>query len=113
MTFPKTPSPDQPSGEIGAAKKKEYGIASGCIVSTIGVELGGRKRQMPLVSNARVGQNKEPKHSNSNGLFGNNSSTSAYTEVCSLAAQHFGSIREALIEQSVPSTLNAGFLTPW
>lgn len=112
MTVPETPSPDQPSDEIGAAKKKEYGIASGRIVSAIGVELGGRKRQMPLVSNARVGQNKEPKHSNSNGLFGNNSSTSAYTEVCSLAAQHFGSIREALIEQSVPSTLNAGFLTP-
>ena len=37
---------------------------------------------------------------------------SAYTEVCSLAAQHFGSIREALIEQSVPSTLNVGFLNP-
>lgn len=111
MTVPETPSPDQPSSESGA-KKKEYGIASGRIVSAVGAELGGRKRQMPSVSNARVGQNKEPKHSNSNVLFGNNSSTSAYTEVCSLAAQHFGSIREALIEQSVPSTLNAGFLTP-
>lgn len=108
MTVPETPSPDQPSSEIGAAKKKEYGIASG----RIGAELGGRKRQMPLVSNSRVGQNKEPKNSNSNVLFGNNSSSSAYTEVCSLAAQHFGSIREALIEQSVPSALNAGFLTP-
>jgi hypothetical protein len=97
MTVPETPSLDQPSGEISAAKKKEYGIASGCIVSAIGVELGGPKRQIPLVSNARVGQNKEPKHSNSNGLFGNNNSMSTYTEVCSLAAQHFGSTREALI----------------
>jgi hypothetical protein len=35
MTVPETPSPDQPSGEIGAAKKKEYGIASGRIVSLV------------------------------------------------------------------------------
>jgi hypothetical protein len=35
MTVPKTPSPDQPSSEISAAKKKEYGIASGHIVSSL------------------------------------------------------------------------------
>eukprot|EP01018_Ginkgo_biloba_P010218 Gb_33015 [translate_table: standard] len=107
MTVPETPSPDQPGSETCGGKKKEYGrLASG-----IGAELGGRKRQVPL-ANGRAGHNKEPRHNYSNGLFGDNSSKSAYTEVCSLAAQHFGRIREALIERSIPSTLNAGFLTP-
>lgn len=44
-------------------------------------------------------------------LFGNSdivsSSTSAYSEVCSSAAQHF-----ALVERGVSLILNSGFLTP-
>ncbi|GLJ31047.1 hypothetical protein SUGI_0621300 [Cryptomeria japonica] len=110
MTVPETPSPELPSSEICAAKKKDYAIASGRIGIAVGVgaEVGGRKRAIASAANDRAGQNKEPKH----GLFGEKSSKSAYTEVCSLAAQHFGRIREALIDRSVPSTLNAGFLTP-
>ena len=62
MTVPETPFPDQRISEIDATKKKEYGISSGPIRD----ELVLRKRRMPLVSNSRAGQNKEPKHSNSN-----------------------------------------------
>ncbi|KAK9078242.1 hypothetical protein SSX86_002299 [Deinandra increscens subsp. villosa] len=37
---------------------------------------------------------------------------SVYSEICSLAAQHFARIREVLVERSVTTALNAGFLTP-
>uniref|UniRef100_A0A2N9F5P2 Dynamin-type G domain-containing protein n=1 Tax=Fagus sylvatica TaxID=28930 RepID=A0A2N9F5P2_FAGSY len=39
-------------------------------------------------------------------------SGSAYSEICSSAANHFARIREVLVERSVASTLNSGFLTP-
>lgn len=39
-------------------------------------------------------------------------SGSAYTEICSSAAQHFARIREVLVERNVASALNSGFLTP-
>ncbi|KAH9322298.1 hypothetical protein KI387_016937, partial [Taxus chinensis] len=108
MTVPETPSPELPNSDICAEKKKEYAIASGRIAMGIGAEVAARKRPMASAANDRAGRNKEPR----NGIFGDNSCKSAYSEVCSLAAQHFGRIRESIIDRSVPSTLNAGFLTP-
>ncbi|XP_076882953.1 dynamin-related protein 5A-like [Bidens hawaiensis] len=37
---------------------------------------------------------------------------STYDQICSLAAQHFARIREVLVERSVTTALNSGFLTP-
>ncbi|KAA3453050.1 dynamin-related protein 5A-like [Gossypium australe] len=94
MTVPETPSPDQPCDGVK-------------------VDDGPRKRI------ARIG-NRNPEqlmkvHNGGSLLFGNGDcgSRSAYTEICSLAAQHFARIREVLVERSVTSTLNSGFLTPW
>ncbi|MBA0624989.1 hypothetical protein Godav_010249 [Gossypium davidsonii] len=93
MTVPETPSPDQPCDGVK-------------------VDVGPRKRI------ARIG-NRNPEqlmkvHNGGSLLFGNGDcgSRSAYTEICSLAAQHFARIREVLVERSVTSTLNSGFLTP-
>lgn len=102
MTVPETPSPDQPSdGNYGI--KRELGNC---------VEVGARKRQPRISGNARNhGQNGESL------LFGNGDNisrpVSTYAEICSSAAQHFARIREVLVERSVASTLNSGFLTPW
>lgn len=101
MTVPETPSPDQPSdGNYGI--KRELGNC---------VEVGARKRHPRITGNARnCGQNGESL------LFGNGDNisrpTSTYAEICSSAAQHFARIREVLVERSVASTLNSGFLTP-
>ncbi|CAN4104195.1 unnamed protein product [Withania somnifera] len=101
MTVPETPSPDQPSdGNYGI--KRELGNC---------VEVGARKRQPRITGNARnCGQNGESL------LFGNvdniSRPVSTYAEICSSAAQHFARIREVLVERSVASTLNSGFLTP-
>ncbi|KAL7249586.1 hypothetical protein ACSBR1_011720 [Camellia fascicularis] len=108
MTIPETPSPDQPSEEnyIGAVKKE----LGNCI------EIGARKRHPRIMGNSR---NSDHLQSQNGGGFlfrsgDNNSlrSRSAYSEICSLAAQHFARIREVLVERSVTSTLNSGFLTP-
>ncbi|TMW82626.1 hypothetical protein EJD97_005502 [Solanum chilense] len=101
MTVPETPSPDQPSdGNYGI--KRELGNCG---------EVGARKRQPRITGNARNhGQNGESL------LFGNGDNisrpVSTYAEICSSAAQHFARIREVLVERSVASTLNSGFLTP-
>ncbi|XP_059283457.1 dynamin-related protein 5A [Lycium ferocissimum] len=101
MTVPETPSPDQPSdGNYGI--KRELGNC---------VEVGARKRHPRITGNARnIGQNGESL------LFGNGDNisrpVSTYAEICSSAAQHFARIREVLVERSVASTLNSGFLTP-
>ncbi|KAF8409233.1 hypothetical protein HHK36_005307 [Tetracentron sinense] len=108
MTVPETPSPDQPCDAVyGGAKKKDLG---NCI------EIGGRKRHPRMMVN---GRNVDHHHRVQNGgglLFGNGDSGSrsgsAYSDTCSSAAQHFARIREVLIERSVTSTLNSGFLTP-
>ncbi|CAK9138240.1 unnamed protein product [Ilex paraguariensis] len=104
MTVPETPSPDQPSdGNYGI--KREFG---NCI------EIGARKRHPRPQGNSR---NVDLRGQNGGGfLFGtsdtNSRSGSAYSEICSSAAQHFARIREVLVEQSVTSTLNSGFLSP-
>ncbi|CAN6989689.1 unnamed protein product [Brassica rapa subsp. trilocularis] len=87
ITVPETPSPDQPSRKRVA-------------------RMGGNRNIQPLrIQNGEGGL-----------LFGTTEngmkSSSAYTEICSSAAQHFARIREVLVERSVTSTLNSGFLTP-
>ncbi|XP_017244461.1 dynamin-related protein 5A isoform X1 [Daucus carota subsp. sativus] len=105
MTVPETPSPDQPT-DVNFAIKKELGHCH---------EIAGRKRHSRTIgTNRNVDQTR-----GNNGcgfLLGNGDngsrSGSAYSEICSLAAQHFARIREVLVERSVTSTLNSGFLTP-
>ncbi|KAE8713640.1 Dynamin-related protein 5A [Hibiscus syriacus] len=99
MTVPETPSPDQQCDVVYPGGVK--------------AEVGPRKRLARMTGN----RNPEQLMKVPNGgslLFGNgdSSSTSAYTAICSSAAQHFARIREVLVERSVTSTLNSGFLTP-
>ncbi|XP_010545840.1 PREDICTED: dynamin-related protein 5A [Tarenaya hassleriana] len=101
ITVPETPSPDQPCEIVYGLVKKEIGNCP---------DGGGARKRM-----TRMGGNR-----NMNGggeiLFGNGDkrsrSSSAYSEICSSAAQHFARIRQVLVERSVMSTLNSGFLTP-
>ncbi|XWS10009.1 hypothetical protein CRYUN_Cryun39dG0038700 [Craigia yunnanensis] len=106
MTIPETPSPDQPCEVVYAGVKKELG---NCI------EVGPRKRIARMTGNRNTEQLTKV-HNGGNLLFGNGDSgsrsSSAYSEICSSAAQHFARIREVLVERSVTSTLNSGFLTP-
>ncbi|KAK6134564.1 hypothetical protein DH2020_031684 [Rehmannia glutinosa] len=105
MTVPETPSPDQPC-DGNYAVKKELGNC---------VEIGARKRHSRIAGNSR---NLDHFRTQNGGglLFGGadnaSRSGSAYTEICSSAAQHFARIREVLVERGVASTLNSGFLTP-
>ncbi|CAN1345141.1 Dynamin-related protein 5A, partial [Linum perenne] len=106
MTVPETPSPDQPCEIVYGAMKKEHGNY---------VELGAKKRISRMTGNMR---NHELLKTQNGGFlgFGNGDSGmrtgSAYSDICSYAAQHFARIREVLLERSVTSTLNSGFLTP-
>lgn len=107
MTVPETPSPDQPCDVAYGGAKKEHG---NCI------EMGPRKRISRMTGNSR--NTEHLRVQNGGGLlFGGGDSSSrsgsAYSEICSSAAQHFAQIREVLVERSVTSTLNSGFLTPW
>ncbi|KAG0495058.1 hypothetical protein HPP92_006052 [Vanilla planifolia] len=97
LTVPETPSPDQPSDTVLGVRKKENGY---------GVEMGGRKRQARVVTGGGRG------YDGVRSLGDLRKSGSSYADICSLAAQHFSRIREVLIERSVPSALNSGFLTP-
>ncbi|XP_021722822.1 dynamin-related protein 5A-like [Chenopodium quinoa] len=97
MTVPETPSPDQPCELVYGLVKKEAGNY---------MEVGARKRHPRILGNR-----------NNAGLhFGNGDnafrSGSAYADICSSAAQHFARIREILVEKSVTTALNSGFLTP-
>nr|GMC92371.1 dynamin-related protein 5A [Ipomoea batatas] len=103
MTVPETPSPDQPCDANYGVKKE-----------LVNCDVGARKRQSRL-----IGSNKNPDNlrgQNVSLLFGsgdtNSRSASPYAEICSLAAKHFARMRDVLVEQSVSSTLNSGFLTP-
>ncbi|THF96841.1 dynamin-related protein 5A-like [Camellia sinensis] len=106
MTVPETPSPDQPNDGNYIGVKKELG---NCI------EIGAKKRHPRIMGNSKNLDHLRVQ--NGVGLLfesgdSNSRSGSAYTEICSLAAQHFARIREVLVERSVTSTLNSGFLTP-
>ncbi|RWR96236.1 dynamin-related protein 5A [Cinnamomum micranthum f. kanehirae] len=102
MTVPETPSPDQPSDIVYGAKEK--GKCNDI----------GRRRHARILANSRNAEHYQ--HQNGSLLFGGGDiglrSGSAYSDICSSAAQHFSKIREVLIERSVLSTLNSGFLTP-
>ncbi|KAB2098579.1 hypothetical protein ES319_A01G247900v1 [Gossypium barbadense] len=106
LTVPETPSPDQPCDAVYARVKKELG---NCI------EVGPRKRIARMTGNRNAEQLAKV-HNGGSLLFGNGDSGSktgsSYSEICSSAAQHFARIREVLVERSVTSTLNSGFLTP-
>ena len=95
MTIPETPSPDQPCEVVYAGVKKEIG---NCI------EVGPRKRIARMAGNRNTEQLTKV-HNGGNLLFGNGDSgsrsSSAYSEICSSAAQHFARIREVLVERSV------------
>ncbi|KAG6689298.1 hypothetical protein I3842_11G167500 [Carya illinoinensis] len=104
MTVPETPSPDQPCDAVYAGAKKELGN---------GIDIGAKKRVSRLPANSR--NTDHVRVQNDGGLlFGytGSSSGSAYSEICSSAAHHFARIREVLVERSMASTLNSGFLTP-
>lgn len=105
MTVPETPSPDQPS-DAAYGGAKDLGN---------GVDVAGKKR-LARMGNSRNSDRLRVQNGGNlkygNGDNGSRSS-SAYTDVCSCAAQHFSRIREVLVERSVTSTLNSGFLSPW
>ncbi|XP_076905564.1 dynamin-related protein 5A-like [Bidens hawaiensis] len=92
MTIPETPSPDQPSGGdyVINTEHEKY------------IEGGPKKRQSRIKANNKLLDNLRVKHHKG----------SSYTEICLLASQHFARIREVLIQRSVTSALNSGFLTP-
>ncbi|KAJ8747566.1 hypothetical protein K2173_014350 [Erythroxylum novogranatense] len=98
MTVPETPSPELPCDIIHGGGKKEIG-----------------KRVTRMAGSNR---SNEPLRVQNGGslLFGNVDggvrSGSAYSDICSSAAQYFARIREVLVERSVTSALNSGFLTP-
>lgn len=93
MTVPETPSPDQPSDGIYVIKKEHGNYIEG----------GAKKRHSRIKGNSKVLDNLKFQSGGGN----------AYSEICLSAAQHFARIREVLIERSVTSALNSGFLTPW
>ncbi|XP_020265366.1 dynamin-related protein 5A [Asparagus officinalis] len=101
LTVPETPSPDQPSDLSFGVKKKENGV-----------DMGARKRHSRVLTNGR----NSTQNQNGGLLFRASElgtrPVSSYSDICSLAAQHFARIREVLIERNVPSALNSGFLTP-
>lgn len=105
MTVPETPSPDQPC-DANYPVKNELGHC---------IEVGARKRHSRITGNNRNLDHLKGQHGGSL-LFGTGDapsrSGSTYLEICSSAAQHFARIREILVERSVASTLNSGFLTP-
>ncbi|XP_016648479.1 PREDICTED: dynamin-related protein 5A isoform X1 [Prunus mume] len=104
ITVPETPSPDQP---CAGGAKKDLGN---------GIDMGGRKRLSRMTGNSRNPDNTSAQNGGSffygNAADGLLRSGSAYTEICSSAAQHFARIREVLVERNVASALNSGFLTP-
>ncbi|KAI5571547.1 hypothetical protein BDE02_11G101300 [Populus trichocarpa] len=106
MTVPETPSPDQPCDVVYAGVRKENVNCN---------EIGPRKRISRMIGHTKNTENLRVQNGGSL-LFGNGDSGSrsgsAYLEICSSAAQHFARIREVLVERSVTSTLNSGFLTP-
>ncbi|CAH8318092.1 unnamed protein product [Eruca vesicaria subsp. sativa] len=106
IIVPETPSPDQPGKTGYSLMKKE-------IDNGRHHDGGGARKGV-----ASVGGNRsiEPFRIQNEGgglLFGNGmKSRSAYSEICSSAAQQFARMREVLVERRVTSTLNSGFLAP-
>ncbi|KAM2987368.1 hypothetical protein FF2_007545 [Malus domestica] len=97
VQIPETPSPDQP---CDGGLKKDLGN---------GIDIGARKRISRMTGNDRNPDNARIQQNGGSLLFGNADGTlksaTAYTEICLSAAQHFGRIREVLIERNVASAL--------
>ncbi|KAD2394462.1 hypothetical protein E3N88_41439 [Mikania micrantha] len=91
VTLLETPSPDQPRDGSFVTKKEHANIIEG----------GARTRHSRMMHASEM-------LTNQNG----SQLGTTYSEICSLAAQHFARIREVLVERSVTSALNSGFLTP-
>ncbi|KAK6934250.1 hypothetical protein RJ641_034405 [Dillenia turbinata] len=93
-------------GKVYIGAKKELGN---------GNDMGPRRRQFRMMTGRNMDH---PKFQNGGGvfLFGSGDdgsrSSSAYSDICTYAAHHFARICEVLVERSVTSTLNSGFLTP-
>ncbi|KAL3682881.1 hypothetical protein R1sor_000903 [Riccia sorocarpa] len=103
MTVPDTPSPDNHCKDAaGAVKRKEFAPVNGRFSSTVG---GVDQRKKKGVG-SRMQQQLDGRPSS----CGNK--TDAYTEVCNMATEHFGKIRDMLVKRTVPLTLNSGFLNP-
>ncbi|KAL8507636.1 hypothetical protein ACS0TY_018249 [Phlomoides rotata] len=104
MTVPETPSPEQPC-DVNYAVKKELGNC---------VEVGAKKRHPRIAGNNRSLDHLRTQNCGGlvYGVGAGSRSGSAYTEICSSAAQHFARIREVLVERGAASSLNSGFLTP-
>lgn len=109
ITVPETPTPEQIAAE---AKRKEYARASGRIsaledtAQTLPeVGLGGRRRK----NRRRISAGKDMKmvvmQTTGNGT------SSVHKEICVMAAETFGKIRQSLVERTV-DTLNEAFLDP-
>ncbi|KAI3889324.1 hypothetical protein MKX03_004739 [Papaver bracteatum] len=101
LTVPETPSPDPPRDIVfGNGKKKEHGN---------GNQPRRKMRHTEKAVNTRNMDHRRLQNAGDN-LFVNcdigSRSGSAYSEVFATATQYF------CIERSVPSALNAGFLTP-
>ncbi|KAL6999524.1 Dynamin-related protein 5A [Sarracenia purpurea var. burkii] len=106
MTVPETPSPDQPSDGNYIRVKKEHGNF---------IEIGTRKRHPRIIGNGKNSDHLQVQNGFSLSVEGGDNVSrtgSAYSQICSLAAQHFARIREGLVNRSVTSTLNSGFLIP-
>ncbi|XP_076923662.1 dynamin-related protein 5A-like [Bidens hawaiensis] len=65
------------------------------------IEGGARKRHPRMLGDSKMLGNQKGSQPGS-----------TYDQICSLAAQHFARIREVLVEQSVTTALNSGFITP-
>ncbi|KAF5787252.1 putative dynamin GTPase [Helianthus annuus] len=68
------------------------------------IDGGARKRHPRILGENKMLGNMASQNSSQQG--------STYNQICSLAAQHFARIREVLVERSVTTALNSGFLTP-
>ncbi|KAG2263465.1 hypothetical protein Bca4012_014536 [Brassica carinata] len=100
LTVADTPSPDQP-------RETEYSLIQKMIGNGHPHDGGGASKRV-----VKMGGNMNIKALGIQNGGGGLKSSSAYSEICSSAAQHFARIREVLVERSITSTLNSGFLTP-
>ncbi|GAQ92749.1 Vacuolar sorting protein VPS1 [Klebsormidium nitens] len=103
VTVPETPSPEQAAHDAAALnKKREYAIASGRLSLAAGGP-GGLSDSPAHKKHANAGNAARAARKYPKGVYG---------DVWAAASEHFGRIREVVVHQMVPATLNAGFLTP-
>jgi len=109
ITVPETPTPEQIAAE---AKRKEFAIASGRLsanesaVESLheGALAGKKKRNKRRLS---VGKDLKMVAMQTTG----NGTSLIHKEICIMAAEQFGKIRQLLVERTV-DTLNEAFLVP-